>query len=134
MKKYLVRALLCSALLVTVLTFRGATAETPKNAFKEEEKKDLDYKGSITAVDATAGTVTISHKEKGPLTLTVAKDCLLFVKHKKGQASLADFKVGEEVKVLYRQDAGALVCHSMWQPGSHPSEKEHMIEKQTPKP
>jgi Cu/Ag efflux protein CusF len=129
MKRQVVRILTCGALLAAVLTPRWATAEKPKNAFKAEEKKDLDYKGAITAIDAKAGTVTISNKQKGPLALTVAKDCMLFVKHKKGQAALADFKVGEEVRALYRQDAGALVCHSMWQPGSNPAEKESKVQK-----
>lgn len=59
---------------------------------------------------------------------------MLFVKHKKSGAGLGDFKVGEEVKVLYKQVGGALVCQSMWQPGSDPREKEHKIQKQTNAP
>jgi len=52
------------------------------------------------------------------------------VKHKKGCASLSDFKVGEEEKLLYRQDGTNIVCNSLWQPGSNPAEKKHKIQKQ----
>lgn len=34
-------------------------------------------------------------EKKGLMTFPIAKDCMMFVKHKKGAASLADFKVGE---------------------------------------
>ena len=128
MKGQLSRVLLCIALLTPALAPRLAVA-AEKNAFKKDKQNDIEFHGSITAIDTNALTVTIKNKEKGAMTFAVAKDCLLFVKHKKGQAALTDFKVGEDVKVLYRQDAGALVCHSMWQPGSNPAEKEHRLEK-----
>ena len=81
-----------------------------------------------------AGSVTIKNKEKGPLTLAIAKDCLLFVKGKPGQAALADFKVGEEVHLYYSQAGTAIVCHSMWQPGANPREKEHEVENKAKTP
>ncbi len=129
MKGNLVRLFVCGALLSLAIAPQLARAADQKNAFRQAEKHDLKCEGKISAIDATAGTVTVNNKQKGPLALTVAKDCMLFVKHKKGAASLADFKVGEEVKALYSQDAGALVCHSLWQPGSNPAEKERKLQK-----
>jgi Cu/Ag efflux protein CusF len=131
MDKHLARVLLCTALLIPVLAPGWAVAaDKPKNAFNQEKKNDLSYDGSITAIDVTAKTVTIKQKQKGALTFSVPADAILFVKHKKGAASLSDFKVGEDVNVLYQQNGNLLACRSMWQPGSNPSEKEHKVQKQ----
>src|SRR5450432_1713268 len=80
MKRRLFRVLLCAALLTPALAPRPAIAgEKELNAFNQYSKKDLKYHGEITAIDATAGTVTVKNKEKGPLTLTVTSGTLLFV-------------------------------------------------------
>ena len=129
MKGQLSRVLLCIALLTPALAPRLAVA-AEKNAFVQDRKNDLEFHGSITAIDTNAVTVTVKNKEKGALTFTVTKDSLLFVKQKKGAATLADFKVGDEVNALYRQNGTALTCDSLWHPGSSPREKEHKIEKQ----
>jgi Cu/Ag efflux protein CusF len=131
MKKHLARTFVCVALLASPLVPRLAVAAEKQNAFEQEKKTDLELEGKITAIDSTAGTVTVKHEKRGPMTFPVAKNAMMFVKHKKGAASLGDFKVGEEVKLLYRQDGTNLVCHSLWQPGSNPSEKEHKIQKQS---
>src|ERR1041385_6207544 len=132
MKRQLSRVLLCAALLSPVIGIGRAMAQ--QNKFNEAMKEDLEYSGSITAIDTNAPAVTVKNKEKGAMTFSLAKDCLYFVKHKKGAAVLADFKVGEEVRVLYKQDNGALVCHSLWEPGSNARVKEHRLEKQSPSP
>ena len=130
MKGQLSRALLCVALLTPALT-PGLAAATEKNAFVQDKKNDLEFHGSITAIDTNALTVAVKSKEKGSLTFTVSKDSLLFVKQKKGAATLSDFKVGDEVNALYRQNGTVLACDSLWQPGSNPREKEHKAEKQS---
>src|SRR6266478_7975040 len=124
MKGHLARVLLCAALLSPAIAPGLAVAADKPNEFNKDMKHDLKYEGSITAIDSTAGTVTVKSKEKGPLTLTVSKDSLLFVKHKKGAAALTDFKVGEEVHVLYVQSGTTIVANSMWHPGANPSEKQ----------
>jgi Cu/Ag efflux protein CusF len=129
MKGRLSRWLLCLVLVPLAGTSRLALGADKPNEFVQDQKKDLEFTGSITGVDTNALTVTINNKEKGAMTFSIAKDCLLFVKHKKGAAALTDFKVGEAVKALYRQQNNTLVCQSMWQPGSHPREKEHKIEQ-----
>ncbi|HUK84130.1 MAG TPA: hypothetical protein VLZ12_16030 [Verrucomicrobiae bacterium] len=131
MRRQVARAFLCGVVLASPLASGGAAAAEKQNAFEQEKKLDLEFEGKITTIDATASTVTVKHKHKGPMTFSVAKDCMMFVKHKKGAASLGDFKVGEEVKILYRQDATNVVCRSLWEPGSNPSEKEHKLQKQT---
>ena len=131
MKRRIARGLLCIAFLApTFGPGLAIAAEKQENAFKEAEKQDLRFDGSISAIDTNAATVIIQHKQRGPMTFSFAKDAMFFVKHKKGAASLSDFKVGETVRVLYRQENGTLVCHGMWQPGANPSEKEGKIEKQ----
>lgn len=124
------RSLLCLVLGTLAGPPRLAiAADKQPNEFVQEQKRDIELTGSITGVDTNALTVTINNKEKGAMTFSIARDCMLFVRHKKGAAALTDFNVGEAVKVLYRQQTNALVCHSMWQPGSHPREKEHKIEQ-----
>jgi hypothetical protein len=133
MKRRLARVLLCAALLSPAIAPRLAIAgEKELNEFNQYSKKDLKYHGEITAIDATAGTVTVKNKDKGPLTLTVTSGTLLFVKHKKGPAALGDFKVGEDVHLLYAQSGAAITCDSMWHPGSSPVDKQREIENKTP--
>ncbi len=135
MKGHLARVLLCAALLTpAVVPGSAVAADKQPNEFMQDRKADLKYSGSITAIDAAAGSVTIKNKEKGPLTLSIAKGCLLFVKHKPGQAALADFKVGEEVHLFYSQAGAASMCHSMWQPGANPRVKEREVENKTKTP
>ena len=123
--------LLCSAILVSGLVCGLTVRAANTNEFDQAKKKDLTIEGKITAIDTNAVSVTIQHKEKGPLTFSVPSSAMLFATHKKGHATLADFKVGDTVKVAYKQSNGSMVCDSMWQPGSNPTEKEHKVEKQS---
>jgi Cu/Ag efflux protein CusF len=130
MNRRMGRPVLYAVLLVSALASGLALAAEKQNAFEQEKRKDTQIDGKITAIDAAARTVTVKHDQKSK-TFSVAKDAMLFVNHKKGAASLADFKAGEEVRLLYRQDGSNVVCHSLWQPGANPEEKEHRIEKQS---
>lgn len=134
MKGHLARVLLCAVLLTPAVAPGLAVAADKGNEFMQDRKADLKFAGSISAIDATAGSVTVKNKEKGPLTLSIAKDCLLYVKHKPGQAALADFKVGEEIHLYYSQAGTAIVCHSMWEPGANPREKEREVENKAKTP
>lgn len=134
MKGHLARVLLCAALLAPAMAPRLAVAADNANQYGLDKRNDLSFRGAITALDATAGSVTVKNKEKGSMTFAIGKDCLLFVKHKKDAATLADFKVGEQVSVLYAQNGTALVCHSMWQPGSNPAEKQRDIQDEKKAP
>jgi len=137
MKKYMVRLLIliCAALLTpVVMPGQAQAADKESNQFKEAEKNDLEYSGSITAIDTNAPSVTVKHKTKGPMTFTLASGCMMFVKHKTGAATLADFKVGEEVNVLYKQNGTSLICDSLYQPGAHAREKERKAQKESTTP
>ncbi|HTS17629.1 MAG TPA: hypothetical protein VMP11_08655 [Verrucomicrobiae bacterium] len=129
MKSRLSGIVLCAALLGLALGSGRAIAADAPNKFDQAKKHDIEFTGSITAIDTNAPSVTVNSKEKGPMTLSVASDCMFFVKHKKGAAALSDFKVGEEVHVLYKQSGSAMVCDSMWEPGSNAAEKEHKVQK-----
>ena len=131
MKRHLSGVLLCAALLIpAVLPGRATAADKETNKFSEVKKHDLELSGTITAMHTNG--VTIKLEGTGKKTFTVAKDCMFFVKHKEGAAALTDFKIGEKVNVLYKQVGPALVCDSMWQTGSLPTEKERKIEGKPP--
>ena len=135
MKGHLARMLLCAVLLTPAVAPRLAVAaDNQPNEFGLDRKNDLGFRGVITALDATNGVVTVKNKEKGPMTFAVAKDCLLFVKHKKDGVTLTDFKVGEAVRLLYGQAGTTIVCHSLWEPGSNPSEKQRKLEDESKTP
>ncbi len=131
MKRGLSATFFCAALLVSVVVSTRATAaDAQPNKFDQAKKHDIEFTGSLTAININAPAVTVNSKEKGAMTFAVASDCMFFVKHKKGAAALTDFKVGEQVHVLYKQAGGGVVCESMWQPGADPGEKEHKAEKE----
>ena len=119
--------LFCAALLTSVFVVGCATAAEDKpNKFNEAKKHDLEYSGSLTTVYTNSpfyALVFVQGKEPQGKYFYLAKDCTFFVKHKKSAATLADFKAGDEVKVLYRQEDKRIVCDSMWEPGSAPGEK-----------
>ena len=74
--KFSVRSLACAAAIAAVLACAALapTAASAKGAKKAENaaiKAAPKYKGKVTAVDATAGTITIHSKSEGDMTLSV---------------------------------------------------------------
>jgi hypothetical protein len=87
-----------------------APAKAPAKAKTTATKPaKTEYKGSITAIDASS--VTVENKEK---TLTLAITAKTTFKKDKAAATVADFAVGDKVTGSYSKDAaGAMTANSL---------------------
>lgn len=97
----------------------AAPAKAPAEKTEKVEKKHHVKKavhsgrivGEVSAVDASAGTITVKHK-KGEVTVTVgAKTAIKSGKEKK---SIEDVKTGEKVTVRYKKEEGKDVATSVY--------------------
>jgi hypothetical protein len=88
----------------------ATTAPTP--AAKPAKPKKIAYDGTLTAIDPTAGTITVTTK-KSSKTLTIASTTK--IKKDKKTATLADFAVGAKVTGSYTAEAsGKLTASSLY--------------------
>jgi hypothetical protein len=86
----------------------SASTSTTTTTSTTVSMKKVPYKGTITAVDTTANTVTIQGLN-GTMTLAITP----MTKYK-GGAALTDFAVGDKVTGSYTKDAsGAMTAHSL---------------------
>lgn len=129
MTRQLRKSLLFTALLAAIFAAAALAADEPHNKFNETKKHDQEYTGQITMFLPKAGNVTVTARDKDPIKVKLAADCMFFTKQKKDAASIADFKLHDDVRVLYREVDGKLVCDAMWEPGSDPSQKEAKEQK-----
>lgn len=87
----------------------AAVTTAPAKVKKAKKGTPIEYKGSITAIDASSVTVASTAKT---LTLAIAPTTK-YLKDKK-KATLADFAVGDSVTGSYTADAtGALTAYSL---------------------
>jgi Cu/Ag efflux protein CusF len=90
----------------------------------EKAKPDkLTFAGEVTAVDATANTVTVKHKSDS-MTFNVGADCKIYVKSEKSAVALKELKVGDKVNVLYTNDSGKRNAHRIGEEGAHATKKD----------
>lgn len=108
--KQLIRAALIAAVTVGVIGFSPVTQAAEKPAKAEHKKAPAapSATGEITAVDATAGTLTIKGGKAGDKTFTVTVDTKIVGFG--DTAKLADLKAGEKVHVAYTEDAGKMTA------------------------
>jgi len=93
----------------TAATTTTAPATTPAPKAKKPSK--TEYHGTLTAVDAAAGTITLS----GKTAKTLAIASTTKIKKDGKPATLADFAVGEKVTGSYTTDAtGKLTAASLY--------------------
>ena len=88
-------------LFAAVLSVVALTLALP--AFAQEVKKEAkkhELTGTIKAVDAAKGAITVTNKDGVDKDLTVGE--------KTKGAALADLKVGDKVKVTYTEVAGKI--------------------------
>jgi Cu/Ag efflux protein CusF len=125
MSKYLLRTVmaitLAAATVAFILPARAAEEE------KTEKSKKKAWKGTIEAIDAAGGTVTVKKKVKS-MTFKIGEDCKYVTKEKKS-AELADFKVGDEVNVQYTEQDGSMVCHRVAHTGLRQKKAAGEVEK-----
>ncbi len=105
---------LLTSALVAVLTLgcvsvqAATTASTTTTTVKAATVKKTPYKGTITAVDAAANSVTVQGAKES-MTLAVTPETKF-----KGGKALADFAVGDKVTGSYSKDAsGATTACSL---------------------
>ena len=103
-------AILGLAFVSAPITAQAQTTNAASSTAPAKKKSDkTEYKGSITAIDATS--VTVANKEK---TLTLAITPKTQFKVDKAGGTLADFAVGDAVTGSYTKDStGALSAASL---------------------
>ena len=95
------RAIALVVSVIFILSFVGFASATKD---KECKKEKMYITGEVTAVDATAKTLTIKG-EKGEVALTTS-DKTRFAKGK----SLADIKVGDKMTAKYSEKDGKMMA------------------------
>ncbi len=117
-------ALLGFALASTPLTVSAETT-APAPAAKTKAAKAPTASGTITAIDATANTVTIqTTKKQGDKSESFTVTSTTKIKKDKKAATLADFAVGDKVTIGYTEAAGVMTATSLYPSGGKPSKKD----------
>jgi preprotein translocase subunit YajC len=101
MKKYIALSVLAAATLIvapTTLRAQDATSTNAPAATAHAKKHGAGVHGKVTAVDATASTLTIKDKTYNVTSTTkIIKD--------EKPAALADIQVGDAVRLTFKKDA-----------------------------
>jgi len=122
MRKNLIRMIATLSVIAVVLAFAGvvrAAGDTNAAQTKPVNKAIVhDATGTITAVDAKAGTLSIKGRKNAGVTFTIAKDCKVSIADKK-DPTVADLKVGDKVTVTYTEEGGVNVAQKIGQPTAH---------------
>jgi hypothetical protein len=94
----------------TPATAPAPAADTPSTT-STKKSKPTEYQGTLTAIDTTANTVSVTSTAK---VLTLAITPKTTIQKNKKTAKLADFAVGDSVTGSYTTDAsGTLTAHSL---------------------
>jgi len=123
----------CIAICFAILSAGLANAANPKGG---EEKKKTDSKapsvsGTITLIDAQAGTLTVKGK-KGEINLTTDEKTI--VKEGKEKKSLSDLKTGDKVSASYIAKDGKNIAKLIAvKPAKSAAEKAEKPKKETKK-
>jgi Cu/Ag efflux protein CusF len=104
MRKKLIRCVMAVCIATVALTAAQAVQAATEKTGKKES-----FSGKIESTDVSGATITIKHKQETK-TFAVAPDCT-FHGAKNGKITLADLKVGDQVRVVYTQEGGKLVAH-----------------------
>ena len=96
---------------VTVQAQTPAPSTTPAPAKPKAKKADkIEYKGTLTVVDTTGNTITVSTSKKDPTKVLVLKIVpSTKILKDKAPATLADFAVGQTVSGSYTKDSTGLI-------------------------
>jgi hypothetical protein len=97
---------------VTTQAQTTAPVATAASAAKTTKPKKVEYAGTLTAIDPTASTITVTTTKS---TKTMAIASTTKIKKDKKPATLADFAVGAKVTGSYTTDAtGKLTASSLY--------------------
>ena len=107
MSKFAVRIAAVVGLVAVAMWF-AAPAQAAKDPNKAKPEP-LSVSGSIEAVDATAGTLTVK-TDTDSKSFTTSPKCKVKTADKKKDATLSDLKVGDSVTVQYTEKKGKLTA------------------------
>ena len=99
--RLLVVALFAMATILALAPAANAAAKGPKIP---------SYHGHVTAVDTTAGTITIQQKNGSPQTFTVPTGAAVFVSD--AVSTLANVEVGDAAHIKSADGKTALIIHA----------------------
>ena len=113
MSKHLLRATMVLSIAAVALAFtapvRAEEGTTPPPKAKKQQ-----FTGLIESIDAKAGTVVI---KKGTESKSFKiSEKAKYVTAEKKEATAADIKVGDKVKVAYSEEGGVAVAHRIGPP------------------
>jgi hypothetical protein len=125
MSKRLLRAAMVLGIAALALSFTGviqaADTSTPSNAAAPApapKPKRQQYTGTVTAIDAKAGSLIVKKGEESKTFKIGEKTKYSTMEKPKGTAAVADVKVGDKITVHYTDEDGVLVAHSVGVPQS----------------
>ncbi len=90
--------------LLALLTFTLLFSTTSVFAKKDHPKPNTHVRGTITALDTTAGTITIQDKKSGDVVTVTADESTRIHKNNNESATLADLAVGDKAHARYNQE------------------------------
>jgi len=82
--------------LIFILVFTSVTVK----AKKDEDSDMMKIRGHITAVDASAGTITVKGKKR---TVKITVDDKTEFKLGRDKKTITDLKVGDKVKIFFEE-------------------------------
>lgn len=127
MSKRLLRTAMVLGIAALALSFTGviqaADTSTPSNAAAPApapapKPKRQQYTGTVTAIDAKAGSLIIKKGEESKTFKIGEKTKYSTIEKPKGAAAVTDIKVGDKITVHYMDEDGVLVAHSIGVPQS----------------
>jgi Cu/Ag efflux protein CusF len=122
MSKRLLRTAMVLGIAALALSFTGvvqaADTSTPSNATAPAPKpKHHQYTGTVTAIDAKAGTVIVKKEGAESKTFKIGEKTRYSTVEKK-DAAVTDIKVGDKVTVWFSEEDGVLTAHKIGVPAS----------------
>ena len=129
MSKRLLRTAMVLGIATLALSFTGviqaADTSTPSNAAAPApapapapKPKRQQYTGTVTAIDAKAGSLIVKKGEESKTFKIGEKTKYSTMEKPKGSAAVTDVKVGDKITVHYMDEDGVLVAHSIGVPQS----------------
>jgi hypothetical protein len=105
--------LACAPACVQAQTTNTMSTTSSSTTTAAPSMKKIEYKGTVTAVDASANTITVQNSKATTMTLTITPDTKF-----RGGASLSDFAVGDKVSGSYMKDSmGMMTAASLHKKG-----------------
>ncbi len=128
MSKRLLRTAMALGIAALALSFTGlvhaqgtssnAPAPAPAAAPAPAKPKPQQYTGTVTAIDAKAGSLIVKKGEESKTFKIGEKTKYSTVEKPKGAAAVTDIKVGDKITVSYSEEDGVLTAHRVGPPRS----------------